>query len=89
MGESGKINPRNLPTAHLRNAPLPPPPTAAVPLPRRGRLKSFPFGGAGSALAETEEGPNGRERLEKRTTYLPLTYKTPLFRLACGEPPSP
>ena len=23
MGESGKINPRSLPTAHLRNAPLP------------------------------------------------------------------
>ena len=83
---------------------------AASHLPRRGRLKSFPFGrcvaqriesniaaggsyttksGAGSALAETEEGPNGRERLEKRTTYLPLTYKTPLFRLACGKPPSP
>ena len=29
---------RNIPTAHSRNAPLPPPPTAAVPLPRGGRF---------------------------------------------------
>ena len=29
---------RNIPTAHSCNAPLPPPPTAAVPLPRGGRF---------------------------------------------------
>ena len=61
MGESGKINPRNLPTAHLQNAPLPPPPTAAVPLPRRGRLKASPSGEL-ARVSETEEGRYGREQ---------------------------
>ena len=41
---------RNIPTAHSRNAPLPPPPTAAVPLPRGGRfgrsLRAAPKGGS-------------------------------------------
>ena len=46
---------RNIPTAHSRNAPLPPPPTAAVPLPRGGRfgrsLGAAPKGGSPGVLS--------------------------------------
>ena len=64
---------------------------AASHLPRRGRLKSFPFGGAGSALAETEEGPNGRERQNKSAQP---TYRSPAKRPSSttaygGGPPFP
>ena len=48
-------------TAHFHNAPLPPLRRSPFPV-GEGWGKSFPYGGAGRALALTEEGPNARER---------------------------
>ena len=85
---------------------------AASHLPRRGRLKSFPFGrcvaqriesniaaggsyttksGAGSALAETEEGRSGRERQNKsaQPTYRSLAKRPSSTTAYGGGPPSP
>ena len=57
MHESGKKRR----TAHFHNAPLPPLRRSPFPV-GEGWGKSFPYGGAGRALALTEEGPNARER---------------------------
>ena len=66
MGGSGwKIR-----TAHSRNAPHPPLRRSPFPV-GEGWGKSFPYGGAGRALALTEEGRSGRERLEKGSQSTP------------------
>ena len=86
MSGSGRKNAVCRPLSRIR--PLIHHRFAAVPLPRRGRLKSFPYGGAGSAQPRLRRGVmSGSGR--KNAVYRPLSRIRPLIHHRFAAVPLP